>query len=127
MATTVGPSVASGTAQVKVALLLPFSGRYAEVGKSMENAAHMAVMESGSKRLTVLSFDTAGTAKGASEAARKAIAAGARLIVGPLFRAAVAAAKRSAARAKINVIAFSNSESVAGAQVCYPAVCVRAR
>ena len=109
--------VASGTAQVKVALLLPFSGRYAEVGKSMENAAHMAVMESGSKRLTVLSFDTAGTAKGASEAARKAIAAGARLIVGPLFRAAVAAAKRSAARAKINVIAFSNSESVAGGNV----------
>ena len=33
--------VASGTAQVKVALLLPFSGRYAEVGKSMETPRHM--------------------------------------------------------------------------------------
>lgn len=106
--------VAGATAQVKVALLLPLSGRYAEVGKSMEDAAYMAVMESGSKRLTVLSFDTAGTAEGASAAARKAIAAGARLIVGPLFREAVAAAKRRAASAKINVIAFSNSESVAG-------------
>ena len=109
--------VAGEVARIKVALLLPLSGRYAEVGKSMENAAHMAVMESGNRQLTVLSFDTGGTAKGASAAARKAIAARARLIVGPLFRDAVAAAKRRAARAKINVIAFSNSESVAGGNV----------
>ena len=103
--------------RVKVALLLPLSGKYAGTGKSMENAAHMAVMESGSRNLTVLSFDTGGTAKGASAAARKAIAAGARLIVGPLFRAGVAAMKRRAAGAKINVVAFSNSESVAGGNV----------
>ena len=112
------PDRASGeTGRVKVALLLPLSGRYAAVGKSMENAAHMAVMESGSGKLTVLSFDTAGTANGASAAARKAVAAGARLIVGPLFRDAVAAVKRRAARARINVLAFSNSESVAGGNV----------
>ena len=108
---------ADETGRVKVALLLPFSGRSAGVGKSMENAAHMAVMESGSDALTVLSFDTAGTAEGASAAARKAIAAGARLIVGPLFRDAVAAVKRRAAGARINVLAFSNSESVAGGNV----------
>lgn len=108
---------ASETGRVKVALLLPLSGRYAAVGKSMENAAHMAVIESGSGRLIVLSFDTAGTAEGASIAVRKAIAAGARLIVGPLFRDAVAAVKRRAARARINVLAFSNSESVAGGNV----------
>lgn len=109
--------VADAAGRIGVALLLPLSGRYAAVGKSMENAAHMAVMESGNGKLTVLSFDTAGTAKGASAAARKAIAAGARLIVGPLFRDAVAAVKRRAARARINVLAFSNSESVAGGNV----------
>ena len=109
--------VAAAAGRVKVALLLPLSGRYAAVGRSMENAAHMAVMESGSGRLTVLSFDTAGTARGASAAARKAVAGGARLIVGPLFRDAVAAVKRRAARARINVLAFSNSESVAGGNV----------
>ena len=109
--------VAGKTGRVEVALLLPLTGRYAAVGSSMENAAHMAVMESGSGKLTVLSFDTAGTASGASAAARKAVAAGARLIVGPLFRDAVAAVKRRAARARINVLAFSNSESVAGGNV----------
>ena len=109
--------VAGEAGRVTIALLLPLSGRYADVGKSMENAAHMAVMESGSSTLTVLSFDTAGTARGASAAARKAVAAGARLIVGPLFRDAVAAAKRRAARARINLLAFSNSESVAGGNV----------
>lgn len=109
--------VADNSGRVRVALLLPLSGRYAAIGKSMENAAHMAVMEAGSRKLTVLSFDTAGTATGASAAARKAIAAGARLIVGPLFRDAVAAVKRRAASARINVLAFSNSESVAGGNV----------
>ena len=108
---------AGKSAQIKVALLLPLSGKFAGTGKSMENAAHMAVMESGSRNLTVLSFDTEGSAQGASAAARKAIRAGARLIVGPLFRAGVAAVKRRAARAKINVVAFSNSESVAGGNV----------
>ena len=108
---------AGASGRIEIALLLPLTGRYAAVGKSMENAAHMAVMETGAGKLTVLSFDTAGTAKGASTAVRKAIAAGARLIVGPLFRDAVAAAKRRAARARINVLAFSNSESVAGGNV----------
>lgn len=110
-------ATAAAAGRVAIALLLPLSGRYADIGKSMENAAHMAVMESGSDRLTVLSFDTAGTAKGASAAAREAIGAGARLIVGPLFRDAVAAVKRRAAGARINVLAFSNSESVAGGNV----------
>lgn len=109
--------VAGDRDRVRIALLLPLSGRYARVGKSMENAAHMAVMESGGDRLTVLSFDTAGTARGAAAAARQAIAARARLIVGPLFRDAVAAVKRRAAKARINVLAFSNSESVAGGNV----------
>lgn len=111
----VRPAVDDG--QIRVALLLPMSGRYAAVGASMENAAHMAVMESGTRKLTVLSFDTGGTAKGAAAAARKAIAGRARLIVGPLFREAVAAVKRPAARARLNVLAFSNSESVAGGNV----------
>ncbi|MYG53755.1 MAG: penicillin-binding protein activator [Rhodospirillaceae bacterium] len=109
--------VADQAGEIRVALLLPLSGRYAAVGASMENAAHMAVMESGNRDLTVLSFDTGGTAKGAAAAARKAIAARARLIVGPLFREAVAAVRRPAARARINVLAFSNSESVAGGNV----------
>ena len=102
---------------VRIALLLPLSGAAARIGRSMENAAHMAVMESGNRRLAVLSFDTAGTAAGAAAAADRAVAAGARLIVGPLFRDGVAAAGRRAAAAGLNVIAFSNSESVAGGNV----------
>ena len=70
-------------------MLLPLSGKYAKVGKSMQRAAEMAVLETRSKNLKVLSFDTQGTADGASAAVDKAVAAGAKLIIGPLFREAV--------------------------------------
>lgn len=111
------PGKVGGGVSVKVALLLPLSGRFGDVGKSMQRAAEMAVLETRSKNLTVLSFDTQGTAAGATSAVDKAIAAGAKLIIGPLFKNAVAAVKEKAAEANLNVVAFSNSEEAAGGNV----------
>lgn len=111
------PGKAGPGISVTVAMLLPLSGKYAKVGKSMQRAAEMAVLETRSKNLKVLSFDTQGTATGASAAVDRAVAAGAKLIIGPLFREAVAAVKEKAAEANLNVVAFSNSESVAGGNV----------
>jgi len=111
------PGKARPGISVKVAMLLPLTGRYAKVGKSMQRAAQMAVLETRSKNLNVLTFDTAGTPEGAVIAVEKAIAAGAKLIIGPLFKEAVAAVKEKAAESDLNVVAFSNSESVAGDNV----------
>lgn len=111
------PSKAKPAIPVKVALLLPLSGKFAKLGKAMQQAAEMAVFETKSQNLQLIPLDTGGTRDGAAAAAQKAVAQGVKLIVGPLFRDAVAGVAPVAVAAKINVIAFSNTPSVAGGNV----------
>ena len=102
---------------VKVALLLPLSGANAELGKAMLEAAQLALFTTGSDRLTLVPRDTSGTADGAANAARAAIADGAQLILGPLLAAEVEAVKPIARDAHVNVIAFSTETQLAGGNV----------
>src|SRR5205085_8300919 len=107
-----------GTAgPVKVAVLLPLSGANAELGKAMLEAAQLALFTTGNDRLTLVPRDTSGTADGAANAARSALADGAQLILGPLLAAEVDAVKPVAGEAKINVIAFSTATQLAGDNV----------
>ncbi len=100
----------------RVALLLPLSGQNERVGRSLANAAAMALADTGSDAIELRTYDTAG-AGGAATAARRAVADGARLFLGPLL-AENATAIRSIARAEaIPVLTFSNDSSVAGGGV----------
>ena len=98
---------------VKVGLLLPLSGRAAEVGLALRDAALMALFELGTDRIVLLPADTRGTAAGAEAAAERVLAQGAGLILGPLFRDAVDAAKGPARARGVNLIAFSTDRTVA--------------
>ena len=109
------PSAAAGA--VKVALLVPLSGANAELGKAMLEAAQLALFTTGSDRLTLVPRDTAGTAAGAANAARSAVAEGAKLILGPLLAAEVEAVKPVARDAHVNVIGFSTAIQLAGDNV----------
>jgi branched-chain amino acid transport system substrate-binding protein len=102
---------------LKVALLVPLSGPNAELGKAMLEAAQLALFATDSERLTLIPRDTSGTGDGAAGAARSALAEGARLILGPLLAAEVAAVKPIAAGARINVIAFTTQSQLAGGNV----------
>ena len=102
---------------LKVALLLPLSGSNAELGQAMLEAAQLALFTTEAERLTLVPRDTAGTADGATQAARSAIADGAQLILGPLLAAEVEAVKPIARDAKVNVIAFSTATQLAGGNV----------
>ena len=93
--------------KVKVALLLPLSGQNEKLGKSMLKSAQMALFDVGHNNFELLPQDTAGTARGAGDAARKAIDEGAQLILGPLFSHSVQSVKTVARSHNINVIAFS--------------------
>jgi ABC-type branched-subunit amino acid transport system substrate-binding protein len=108
------PPVPPPAAAAKVGLLVPLSGANADLGKAILDAAQLALFQQGGARLTLVPRDTKGTAEGAADAARAAIADGAQLILGPLLAAEVAAVKPIAADAHVNVIAFSTVTSLAG-------------
>ena len=115
----VEPQAAEGVAmaaggEVKVALLVPLSGRHAGLGQAMVNAAQMAIFDAADDRFTLLVRDTGGTPNGAQLAMRGAIAEGAGLVLGPIFAGSTRAIANDARAAGVNVISFSNDRSVAG-------------
>ena len=102
--------------QVKIAILLPLSGDRASLGRAMQRAAEMAVLEAGARNMQLLTFDTRGTPEGAAAAADQALQQDAKLILGPVF-AGEARAVRERAGGKVNIVAFSNDQAVAGGGV----------
>lgn len=102
------------TAEPRLALLLPLSGRGATIGRALLDAAQLALFEAARDDLEILIFDTQGTTAGAEDAARLAVADGARLILGPLFGASAQAARPIATAAGISIVSFSNNREIAG-------------
>jgi ABC-type branched-subunit amino acid transport system substrate-binding protein len=107
----VGPELPEDQNRHRIALLVPLSGANAGVGQSIANAANLAVLDTGGKRIRITFYDTA---TGASAAASRAIAEGNKLILGPLLADDVRLVAPIAQRAHVPLISFSNDTSVAG-------------
>lgn len=101
---------APATGPVRVALLLPLSGRNAALGTALQNAAQMALFDMGASRLELIVRDTDAEG-GAVAAARDAVAAGAGMLIGPLFAADTQAVKPVAAG--LPILSFSNDGAIA--------------
>ncbi|MFM2130582.1 MAG: hypothetical protein RL477_2128, partial [Pseudomonadota bacterium] len=99
---------------VRIAVLLPLSGPEAKLGQALLNAAQLALFSIADESFTLLPFDTRGTPEGAAAAARRAVDDGARLVLGPVFSASVAAAAPITRAAGIQMVSFSNDRAVAG-------------
>ena len=97
-----------------IALLLPLSGPNAGIGRALLDAAEMAVFDAADERFELMPRDTGGTPDGAAKAAQAALAAGARLILGPLLQQEVEAVRPIARSANVNLVAFSTSTGLAG-------------
>lgn len=99
---------------VKVAILLPLSGKHESLGQSMLKAAQLALFDINAPGFELIPEDTQGTAEGARKATQKAIQNGAELILGPLFAESVRASAPIAAGRRINLIGFSTDWTLAG-------------
>ncbi|WP_240320694.1 penicillin-binding protein activator [Sphingomonas crusticola] len=95
----------------RVALLVPLSGPNAAVGQSIADAAALALADTGSRQLRITNYDTA---QGAEAAARKALAEGNGLFLGPLLSDDVRAIVAPAGAAGVPIISFSNDPAAAG-------------
>jgi ABC-type branched-subunit amino acid transport system substrate-binding protein len=112
--TTTGPiqsGIPTDNDRDRVALLVPLTGPNAGVGKSIANATQMALLDTGSAKVRITTYDTNG---GAATAAQRALADGNKLFLGPLLSEDVKAIEPIATHAHVPIITFSNDESVAG-------------
>ncbi len=102
---------------VRVGLLLPFSNgspATRALANAMLNAAQMAVSDAANPDLLLIPADEGSSPADAAKAARKLLAQGAEVIVGPLFAASVTAVTPIARDRGVPVLAFSTDRSVAG-------------
>ncbi len=98
----------------RVALLLPLSGPQSGIGKSLLNAAQLALFDFAGDKFELVVHDTKGTEIGAAQAMALAIGDGASLVLGPLLATSVRAVTPAARAASVPVVAFSSDRSVAG-------------
>ncbi|WP_371156395.1 penicillin-binding protein activator [Jannaschia sp. 2305UL9-9] len=109
-----------GSGPTQVALLVPYGSARstdASVAQSLENAARLAAADLGEATVQVTVYPTQGTAAGAQVATQQAIAAGAQVILGPLYADNAAAAGVAAASSGVPILSFSNNTTVAGGNV----------
>ncbi len=99
---------------VKVGLILPLSGPQGAIGKSMEQAAQLAMFDMGQTNFMLVPRDTGGTAQGAQRAAQEVMNEGAQIILGPLLADELRAAKTVAASRNVPMVAFSTDWNQAG-------------
>jgi ABC-type branched-subunit amino acid transport system substrate-binding protein len=110
------PGLDKGT-PVRVGVILPLSSRSAptrNLARSMLKAAQMAMFDSGNHSMLLMVGDEGNGGAQAADAARKLLAQGAEVIVGPLFGASVAAVAPIARAHGVPVLAFSTERRVAG-------------
>ena len=107
------PPEAEGLPPHRVGLLLPLSGSRSDLGQAMLRAAEMALFDVADENFALVVRDTKGTPEGARRAAEQAIAAGANLLLGPVFSSSVDAVAPVAEGGRVPVVAFSNDRKVA--------------
>lgn len=125
---TTGTGVASGpqtgpmidpSQPVPVALLVPGGGESAEldrIARSIVNSAKMAAADAQGARIDLRVYETGSDPALAAARANEAVAAGAKIIVGPLHADSANAAGQ-AVRGRVNVLSFSNNADIAGGNV----------
>lgn len=94
--------------QLRIGLMLPFSGDYAELGRDIASGVELALFQLGDPNAELMYFDTEGGAR-ASEAARQAVAAEVDIVIGPLFTQSVLQSRTIFAASAIPTLSLSNN------------------
>ncbi|HEX3810581.1 MAG TPA: penicillin-binding protein activator [Rhizomicrobium sp.] len=111
------PNMPADQTPVRVGLILPFSSKSPgakALADAMSKAAQLALFDAGKSDILLITADEGNGPADAAAAARKLLAQGAEVIVGPVFAASVSAVTPIAHDRGVPVIAFSSDRSVAG-------------
>jgi ABC-type branched-subunit amino acid transport system substrate-binding protein len=102
---------------LRVGLLIPLTGRNADIGRAMQDSATMALydkyaslsLQEGTILLELLPKDTGDTPEQAAAAATQAIEQGAQFLIGPIFADASQAVMDIARAKNVSVLSLSNN------------------
>ncbi|WP_051608983.1 penicillin-binding protein activator [Fodinicurvata fenggangensis] len=108
-----GEFAAYDDGRTRIALLAPLSGEHRALGRSLVNAAQMALFRLAGNDFELVVKDAGDTAREAQDAMDEALNEDVQLVLGPLFSQSVSAIGPQATRAGVPVLAFSNDRSVA--------------
>lgn len=106
---------------VRVGLLLPLTGRSAELGKAMQDAATISLFDKYARlssaqqlvRLELIPKDTGDTPEQARAAMKEVLDQGVEMVIGPVFGNATQAAAPLATAKHIATISFTNNRAQA--------------
>jgi ABC-type branched-subunit amino acid transport system substrate-binding protein len=111
------PNMAKDKTPLRVGVILPFSNSSPatrNLAAAMMKAAELALYDSGSRDIVLMTADDSAKPEEAANAARKLLGQGAEVIIGPLFAGSVTAVAPVARDRGVPVIGFSTDRSVAG-------------
>jgi branched-chain amino acid transport system substrate-binding protein len=97
---------------VRVGLMLPLSGDYAELGLDIAGGIEMALFQTGEPDIELIYLDTKGETS-AYQAALDAQSKAVDIIIGPLFTASIEQSAEILAQAGIPVLSMSNNQDAA--------------
>lgn len=98
--------------KLKIAVLLPLSGKAKKIGDSMLQSSQIALFENRKNNAVIMPYDTKGTSFGAINAMNKAVEDNIDVVVGPLFSSSTKAVMDIAHNNKIPVFSFSNDQKL---------------
>lgn len=100
--------------RVKVAVLLPISGKNKELGQSVLNSVILSLFENDKdNNLELVIFDSKDKAEDASKAMQEIINQNIKVVIGPIFTSEVNAITNLAQNNDINVLSLSNNQDLA--------------
>ena len=98
---------------IEAALLVPQTGKGAELGQALLNAAQLALFDMNPQNFRLIPKDTKGSPIDAQIAAQEAINEGADIILGPLFSQSVQSVANATSPYNVSVIGFTTDSKAA--------------
>ena len=103
--------------EIKIALMLPLSGKSAKIGNEILNATILALFDNRDPRIVIKTYDTEGSELKTIEATEEIISEGYKIVIGPVFSNNVAAMQPLIKDEDIFVFTFSNDITIAAENI----------
>ncbi len=98
--------------EIKIALLLPLSGKHQKLGKDLYNAAQLAMFDHGDPRIVIYPFDTKGSDFTAISVMEEVLDKNIKYVIGPVFSKNLEAIKPIVKQHGLTVFSFSNNQDI---------------